>query len=316
MIKVLVNNYFERFGNFDKIQDTSIGKVLDECAKRNKISVTDLCYRLIGYDGYEDAEKLFKAIVCCRKGDDVGFKEVFPDVEKSAFVKATKAVQFKPRVENEVVAAARKYYLNPELMVSADGYLVPFSTWLNQCDSLKEATESEQFKSIKLKIHRGGVPHVVGNTIYTGKLNVDDNYLIRSALHKGTPICALFFMYPSEIAILRWTKPNTYRMILECASMLDKTVADVYREIGYQVPNLMKVYDSMGVCFMQVGEMKYVYDSVRNDWKTFLQDDDDAEFAAAIAKEGMQELSLSKYLVDKSKDFSLQRGATNELHSF
>lgn len=275
MIKAkVIQNYYERFGNFDKIHNSYTGKLLGD--------VKDP-YEFLGYKSCSDKEHNFSAKeihdlrMAYLREEENKIRETFNFAsleEASVFLKSVDMMPEKLESADIKIASTLKpylnmlteYYRNSNSYVFFKGNYLPLKDVLAcmkfQLKAIKRNVKTliEDNRGVLVSVETGELPLAYGRKLYVSKglsaKQIDDlqsKALLKAAL-EGTQIPEKYVKDPLELFTISFSDTTTYLKILEMAELKKQTYTQYLENIGFHTPNCEIMFKELGIILAFVGE--------------------------------------------------------------
>lgn len=287
MLAILVQNYFERNGSFDGIENTAIYDVILRNLKETGESKEELCYRLLGYSGSDSSVNLMKLrqdlmndvfnSQYATKELNVGHKPYFKTCKKPVnYQEVNQAKKEKMAGIDKLLAA---YYKNDvyNLIEEENGTQIPFGLWLNQM-SKENPSKLVDMPNVQKCLAKFEVSEQDdAPTIYGGVLYFKESFsekeqrqlhinALKQLFFSGTPMKSWCKIPLGELIVLSTARPEEYLKMMDYAIAIGKTYADLMLELGIQIPDLIMAYELTGYPFFTLNNRIMYFSNERKNW--------------------------------------------------
>ena len=263
----VIQNYYERFGNFDKIHNSFTGKLLEDGEDP---------YEALGYTPIYHKGKTISAkdvhdlrIAYLRNNVStvvpiLGFATI--DDVKMILTK-NQMLPKKLKKEGVNVSDNLKTYL--DMLSEYYRYSTSYVLFKNNYLPLKDALAAMKFqpkaikanvtklmednKGVLVSVGSGDISGVYGRRLYTTKglsekqiTTLQNKAMLQAAL-SGAIIPEKYVKNPLDLFMISFSDRDTYLNLLEMAELEGKTYAQLLEHIGFHVPNCENMYREMGV---------------------------------------------------------------------
>lgn len=325
IIQQLVQNYFERNGNFDGILNTCIGMQLSAIASKAGISTNEVCHRMLGYDfnrGAEETMKVRAAIVRGASsvtgweefGDADSLREAFGVRKVSVIKNSGKPI---PGCEGYDALIAEYYSWDCNNIIDDNGTCTPFSIWLlkHSKDSVSSVYNNDCAKRcfVRVKVDKGCTPHIYRSVLCVPEKISDSQFdrinkkALKIAMGKSGGVKSFADIPFTDLIMLSAKKPRKYLEMLDYCNATDITYAQLVLKFGYRVPDMFVPFERCGFACMQYGDyILCAVDKRDEGWKIYKSED----FMSIVT---CGEASRGNIFTNYSWD---NGGAASELHCF
>lgn len=277
----VIQNYYERFGNFDKVQNTFTGKLLEDIKDP---------YETLGYVPIQYKQNTYSAkdvhdlrLAYLAEDTDIintkfGFRslEEVAAVLKSGEMLPKKLGDIEVKVSNtlsQYVDMLSEYYRNSNSYVAfKDNYLplkVALASMKFQQKAIKENVKEliSNNGGVLVSVECGERPLVYGRKLYVTKglskkqvETLHSKAMLKAAAF-GTQIPEKFIKNPLALFMVSFSDVATYLNLLETAELEGKTYAQFMESTGFHVPNCESMYKELGIILAIVGQNAVVLSS-------------------------------------------------------
>lgn len=243
LLKRLIQNYYEVFGSFAGIMDTSIGTQIANEADNADCSVEEFCFHELGYENQKS--KTIEQILASR---DKQYRNKLKDLRKCE--------------ENQnIFNLCYEYYKNcQEGLVELNGNAYDIQKHRNLLRGKSYQKVRDIYKSAKLilgykKINDSRAFVNNGLVCSSENLNADtfakiEEQAFRLMLYgRYTQLCGLGKQI-QFISLLSIRKPNLYLAALDIARITNTTFKELMLDYDVNIQYQMPVYDTFG-CMIQ-----------------------------------------------------------------
>lgn len=245
LLKRLIQNYYEVFGSFDGIMNTSIATQIEEEAVNAGCSPKEFCFRSLGYEFQES--KILEKTLATR---DKQYRNKLKDLRKCK--------------ENQIIFdLCYEYYKNCQegaVELKGNAYDIQKHRILLRGKSYQKVRDA--YKSAKLilgykKINSSQI--FVNNGFVCSSENLDaetfakiEEQAFRCMLYgRYAQLCGLGLGKQIQfISLLSLRKPNLYLMALDIARAANTTFKELMLDYDVNIQYQIPVYDTFG-CMIQ-----------------------------------------------------------------
>ena len=270
----VIQNYYERFGNFDKIHNSYTGKLVED----GEDLYEKLGYMAIKYQGKKySAKDVHDLRIAFLRNDMRTITSITGCETLEEITKILKSNKMLPvRFEQEDVGVSNA--LKPCLEILSEYYrnLNSYVLFKNNYLPLKDALASMKFhpkaiksnikqlmadnKSVLVSVESGETLAAYGRKLYTTKglserqiSTLQQKALLHAAL-RGTLIPEKYVRNPLDLFMIGLSDRDTYLGLLETAELEGKTYVQLLEGAGFHVPNCETMYKELGTILAIVGQ--------------------------------------------------------------
>lgn len=276
MIRVkVIQNYYERFGNFDKINNSYTGKLLDKSEdayeflgyatftyRNHKYSAKDTHDLRMAYlkDDLEAANKIMKVSSLEDLGKILNKFKMLPDKKEEG--------------DGLKIPESLKVYVNvlAEYYKNLDSYVIFKGTPMTLKDALAvfkfqpRAIKSniktllEDNKKVLVNIEHGDKICAYGRKLYvtsglsTKQINSLHFKAMLKAVQDSMQVPDKCIKNPLELFTLGLTDTKAYLNLLESAELNEMTLSQYLERMGFHVPNCEVMFKDLGILLAILGQ--------------------------------------------------------------
>lgn len=285
VLDTLVQNYYERRGNFDGISNTSISKALLKIEQKTGWKVNDICYFMLGY--LPLCGKTASQVAADRTRYGQGDKTVtegYSCTSMKQLGKMFKMSQF-PKQRNmlgkchhsNLVMLASEFYRDDlsNIIQLPNNVFSSFPTWLlTQTMPAKSLVNLDYVRPclLNFKYKEGASPIIYGKTLYSSEVLTEQEQeeINVKAVEIATMQKDIFHKWAKlpvmDVILMNQNLKAKYLELLDLCRSIGITYADAMYQIGIKVPDLFTAYDYTGFLFLSFEQGYLVQEGDMESW--------------------------------------------------